>query len=428
VSRTGRLHWLSGRRSAAENWDAYEAPDGRPLLTLDHTARQWSTVKSWLLDLASELTASKTDDSTPPLGLDRVWARDDGRLLLLDFPAPGLDPARAPAPADLTPVQLLSSVASHALPRGSRSPLMPLSAHAMLTHWSRPAPPALVEARADLERVSVAQDRVSRARRALPIVLPAFPLVSMIAFMTLVAIPTMNRFFGPEPMQMLGLLEQLYNQNPPAGSRMADPEVRRAVEIYLAGHHGERLKDPEFWASPLMRAMNERLGAIARDVSARHPSVSAEELSRASVVLAPELERRRQKPEQNLLALSGLIINVVSALMLLLLLGISVLSSVIVPGGIFTRLLGHGVIRRNGTEIGRMLSLVRTLVAWAPVIAWLVYLAASPKVQGFVPVPPNPLLGMSLAVGAMAIGAALTIARPSRSPHDWLLGTWLVPR
>ncbi len=29
--RTGRLRWLTGRRSAEENWDAYEAPDGAPL-------------------------------------------------------------------------------------------------------------------------------------------------------------------------------------------------------------------------------------------------------------------------------------------------------------------------------------------------------------------------------------------------------------
>src|SRR5262245_2025475 len=30
VSRTGRLHWLTGRRSGTDNWDAFEAPDGQP--------------------------------------------------------------------------------------------------------------------------------------------------------------------------------------------------------------------------------------------------------------------------------------------------------------------------------------------------------------------------------------------------------------
>jgi hypothetical protein len=58
----------------------------------------------------------------------------------------------------------------------------------------------------------------------------------------------------------------------------------------------------------------------------------------------------------------------------------------------------------------------------------LVCLATSPKVQGFVPTPPNPLLGTVLTCGALAIGAIFTIVRPSQSPHDSLLGTRVVPR
>jgi hypothetical protein len=36
--------------------------------------------------------------------------------------------------------------------------------------------------------------------------------------------------------------------------------------------------------------------------------------------------------------------------------------------------------------------------------------------------------GARVTVAALGIGAALTIARPERGPHDWLLGTWFVPR
>jgi len=32
LSRPGRLHWLTGRRTGSDNWDAFEAPDGQPLL------------------------------------------------------------------------------------------------------------------------------------------------------------------------------------------------------------------------------------------------------------------------------------------------------------------------------------------------------------------------------------------------------------
>jgi hypothetical protein len=113
---------------------------------------------------------------------------------------------------------------------------------------------------------------------------------------------------------------------------------------------------------------------------------------------------------------------------LLLILLLSIVSSLIVPGGLFTRMLGHAVVTRNGDEVGRMLSLGRVLVAWAPAIAWLIYLASSPKVQGFVPMPPNPMLGASITLAALGIGAVFTIVRPERGPHDWLLGTWVVPR
>ena len=98
------------------------------------------------------------------------------------------------------------------------------------------------------------------------------------------------------------------------------------------------------------------------------------------------------------------------------------------PGGVFTRMLGHAVIRGDGREIGRFLSLARVLVAWAPAIAWLLYLASSPRVQGFVPTPPNPTLGALVTLAALGIGAVFTIARPEQGPHDWLLGTWVVPR
>ena len=51
LSRTGRLHWLTGRRAGIENWDAFEAPDGRPLVAaLRDGTPQWTTLKSWLLD------------------------------------------------------------------------------------------------------------------------------------------------------------------------------------------------------------------------------------------------------------------------------------------------------------------------------------------------------------------------------------------
>jgi eukaryotic-like serine/threonine-protein kinase len=441
LSRTGRLHWLTGRRNGSDNWDAFEAPDGQPLSTVLHDApAQWSTLKSWLLDLSGELVAATGDGSLPVLRLDRLWVRDDGRLVLLDFPAPRRGSGQAPdigreeaarASTDLSPVQLLSAVAERSTSASSgSSALMPLSARTLLRSWSSQQPPSLSDAHAELVRVAAGLDRVKRARRALPIVLASMPPVFIVTFTVLVMMPTMNRFFSPDATEMLDLLEMLYQPNPRPGSRLVDPSVRQAVETYVAGKHSARLRDTRFWNSQVIQqGIGQRLQPTADGVAARHPAVSPEELASATTTIAPELEQLRQRRgKQNFSDLAPIMVMISTAAPLLLLLLLSIVSSLIVPGGVFTRMLGHAVVTRRGTEIGRTLSLARVLVAWAPAIAWLLYLASSPRVQGFVPTPPSPMLGALVTLAALGIGAILTIARPERGPHDWLLGTWVVPR
>ena len=427
VSRTGRLHWLTGRRSATEAWDAFEAPDGYPLVTRPTT--EWAALKTWLIDLASELTAATQDGSLPVLRLDRIWIRDDGRLVLLDFPAPGLDPAaRQMASTDLGPVALLSAVARHGSTSTAASRRhMPLSARTMLEKWSDATPPTLDDVRADLVRVAALPDRVLRPRRALPIALGSLPTLFLVGFTSLVMLPAMSQMFNRDTNEMLAFLEMLRHPKPAAQSRAANPEVREAIEIYLVGRHGARLNSDDFWGGRIMQGLSPQYRPIARGVVERRPSVTPEELARAAEVLAPELKRRGERREE-ISDLSPIIIMAVTAIALLPVLLFSVLSSLLVPGGVFTRMLGHAVVKNDGREIGRTLSLVRVLVAWAPTITWLLYLAAWPRVQGFVPTPPNPLLGATLTVAAMAVGALLTIAKPARGPHDWLLGTRVVPR
>ena len=61
MSRPGRLYWLAGRRSATENWDAFEAPRGEPFLTAPPTS-DWRQVHRALSSLATELDASAHED------------------------------------------------------------------------------------------------------------------------------------------------------------------------------------------------------------------------------------------------------------------------------------------------------------------------------------------------------------------------------
>jgi hypothetical protein len=120
--------------------------------------------------------------------------------------------------------------------------------------------------------------------------------------------------------------------------------------------------------------------------------------------------------------------STITAAALALVLFVCVISSLVVPGGLVSRQVGLATVTRSGREITRVRSLMRTLVAGVPAIAWLVYLALSPRVQGFVPTPPNPITATLVTVGVFAVGLAWTIVRRTRGPHDLLTGTWVVPR
>jgi hypothetical protein len=361
-----------------------------------------------------------------------LWIRDDGRLVLLDFPAPS--GAEEPAPgsidaaANLSPMQLLSAVADRITRAAAgTTTVMPLSARALLRSWSRQIPASLSDAQRALIRVAAAPDRVHRTRRALPLMLAAIPPVFLIAVTLLVTLPMIDRFFGPDTREMLDLLEMLDQPSPP-GSRLVDPEVRQAVEIYVAGRHGDRLRDDSFWSTLPMQSQSASVRTARERIVARHPSVSAAALDQATTVIAPELEQRRtQDGGWSPLESGGAVVTAITAADLLLTVLLGIVSSLIVPGGLFMRMLGQAVVTREGREIGRTLSLARVLVAWSPAIAWFAYLALSPK-DGFFPTPPNPHIGVVLTLTALGIGAIVTIARPSRGPHDWLLGTWVVPR
>ena len=112
----------------------------------------------------------------------------------------------------------------------------------------------------------------------------------------------------------------------------------------------------------------------------------------------------------------------------LFVLGLSILSSLIVAGGFVTRAMGLAVVTRDGSEMNRLRSLTRLLVAWSPAIAWLIYLLASPKIQGYVPAAAAQVSLAAIALGIVALGAIWAIVKPGRGLHDRLVGTWVGPR
>jgi uncharacterized RDD family membrane protein YckC len=428
ISRVTRLHWLTGRRSATENWDAFEAPSGGPLLKRNEASMDWPAARIVLADLLHEFADALKEESLPPLGLDRLWMRADGRTVLLDFEAPSMMASPSSAPA--TPMELLAAVAGRVTMPGAvakdSAPRMPLSAFVLLRRWSHEAPRSLEEAQAQLREAAAAPERVSRWRRAVPIAMGIVPIL----FMGLMALALMQNqvlILTPEHREMIGLLMLLRTDAPPDRT-VRSPEYRLAIETYLAGQHGELLRNPTFWSSQMMQGGDmPALRRIASDIATRYPSVTTEALAQSKQTLQPILDGVR--PPQSLgVASAGVIeVNLMAAMGSLLVLFCSIVSSIVVPGGAATRMIGLAVVTRDGNQIGRLRSLARTLIAWAPILAWLVLLP-NPIVMGFGPASLVPVLASSLAFGAMIAGVVWTIAAADRGLHDRIAGTWVVPR
>jgi hypothetical protein len=65
----------------------------------------WRDLRPWLVDLSRDLEAAEAAGVVPVLSLDRLWILSSGRIMLLDFPAPGAPIADHPA-ADSVPAFL----------------------------------------------------------------------------------------------------------------------------------------------------------------------------------------------------------------------------------------------------------------------------------------------------------------------------------
>ena len=422
VSRAGRLRWLTGRRSPDENWDAFEAPTGGPLIARSSVAVEWPRLKSWLIDLVNELTASLRHGTLPPLGLEYLWVRDDGRLVLLDFRAPGVLPTDA---GELTPVGLVAAVVARCLPTWRREArTLRLSVRQLLERLSGSEPPSFEEVRSYFHQLMARPDHVERWRRAAPIVAAAAPTLCLL-LLFLLTLPAFAQFQRSEHMEMMHWINLLQRPDA-AGGRLRDPQIRDAVEKYVVGRYGELIRDERTWRLPMMQ-QPPFAGArtTATEIARRHTPVTQEELARVSELLAPHMPALGQ-PEAELLTMMPFVVPALAAFPLLMSLFATLVSSAAVPGGILLRGLGLAVVTDEGVEIGRLRSLARALVAWMPVMIWLVVEGAA-----FVGRPGAMFMQWQFPVvvlGTMAVGAAWTIVHPSRGLHDALVDTWVIPR
>jgi eukaryotic-like serine/threonine-protein kinase len=425
VSRVTRLHWLMGRRDHS-TWDAFDAPPGRPLLAM-HASIDWPMLRGWLTDLSEELAHLDQDESLSSVTLAHVWVRDDGHVTLLDFPYPITRADSTTVPVILKPMELLPAVANYVIARAPRAGLYPLSLSRRVEEWRQKLPSGVPSLREEVAALAHTPDQATSVRRALPVALTLVPIVAM-ALAALAAMPAMRTMRTFEHASMVWWLDALLA--PPTG-RLKNADIRDSAERYVAERFRASLSDEKFWttvtAQPVQQAARH---ALARQLLARYRP-DADRLDALTARLSPEIDRATTDSRfvaEHAGAFVALIASTVSAIVLVSMMIAHLVSAAAVPGGVVARAAGLAIVTSEGREASRLRSIGRALIAWSPVLAWCLYLAASPKTAEGVSLPHWPMLAALLTNGLLAVGAIATVLHPSRGPHDALAKVWVVPR
>jgi len=435
VARVGRLRWLQGNRAEADAWDAYEATPGAPFVNFLRAPQPWKSVRCWLLDVAEELAASARDGSLPAmLALNGVWINADGRAKLLDFPAPGAEALKQPVePLDTTrtdaPQVFVNQLAISALEGGAvsvddaraRAPdvPLPLAARNFLHEFRKTTDfGALIER---LNSLVHATPYVSRRRRLGLVAGCTLPAVFFAAFM-FVGMTFLQRWQDQNPeYEHLRRGLSRYNEQ-------REGATAPSMEIYIAGHFGDFIRDPRKWNSQLPMSLPAKWRRDAEKIVAAHPHPTAEEMQQAHAELALLLDERgyfksrrtsttsdrdKRIEEVTPYMMGGAMLGFAAAL--------SIFCALAFRGGPLLRLLGIGIVTSNGADASRLRMVWRACIAWSPILVGAVVFSL------LTPVVPRPaaVAGTALLVLVPVIFSAVL---RERSLQDRLAGTWLVPR
>jgi uncharacterized RDD family membrane protein YckC len=425
IVRPTRLRWLQGRRSASENWDAYDRPDGASLAEKRDGREPWETARIWLSDLADELHASLRDGTVPEaLSKAHVWITASGRAVLLDFPSPGCATESAHPMVNVEQVQAFLHDAAEA----AISPLMPVHARTFLTglHERRFEAPPIVAGnlRALVNRPATTEPR----RRA------------MSAFFVPLVLAAVLVLFGAILFQARREFDQNWTRENPGveSPRLAlevmtdltdeGDEHRPALTRYLARNYGMRIVGDPFWNGKETEALNS-LGLLIREAVEYYIVADLPRIAREPIPGSAEIEKNarletllqrqafRRNPWVWILSYTVLASAAVCV--------IGIFTALFFRTSLMLRLFGFAVVRHDGLPAERWRITGRAILAAAPVFLASVFLMRMDR-WSWDPERSFPVLGTGLLVTVSLFWLAGLAA--TRGPAEKLTGSWIVPR
>jgi eukaryotic-like serine/threonine-protein kinase len=476
LTRPTRLRWLASGRQDSQQWDAFMAPTGTsvPDWIAADGAQPWSEVRLILEQLSAELAAAVKEGTLPPvLSIDQVQVQANGQVHLLDWPlqseVPVADEIDGPVQGiSQRALALLAEVAVLTLEGQPREPgssrgrrpgvraVLPEYASDLLGRLVGPEWPfrgvkgfhaALVACRERPAEVTPGRRTaclaVSTAMVGLAVLSCMFPAGWAPGLMVIViqtiemevrkyalqdleegawresAIASLN----PNPLMRLRGIAQLQ-----ADLRLRD-NLRKQIEDL---DHERQARMGSNWL------MNQYIRAVEKEMEKQKTQGkspwSATGRSRPAGYFrwAANLQ-----PTQPSVSRQGtLIFGVMCGVMLVFWPPIWVFWAFLWRGGLSYRWLGLALARADGRPAARWQCAWRTLLVWTPPTAlWAASLALdvwwwssgrAPDSLVWVPWLASGLWWAGIAL--LPIYAVLAILFPRRSLHDWLAGTYVVPR
>ncbi len=455
LARPARLRWLTCGRDGERQWDAFVAPVGSPLADLVAGDRRlgWRETRLLLQQLAEELAAACADGTLPQtLTLEQVWVGPSAQAQLLDFPLKTAQPPAAVDGEDAAEtaqeraLALLRQVAVLALesrprtpggpPRSMRAPLPPHAGRILDCLLGVQEPYTQVEQlQADLAGTRTLPAEVTVAHRAahlavltailsLGLVSMFLPGFSYVALYDALAVRALPEYIALDRKAVAvagdpGELERMLADLPPerAAELRGANDLQALVQNRLEDdvEHQNRSRQALGWvANYLELDPSAKVDELLRTMQLDPRQKQVEDFYRAA-------SRARGSKEEADAALHENTLGTISAAIAVWPL-LWVLWALVFRGGFSYSLMGIALVRGDGRRPARWQCGLRALLVWAP-LALLLTLSAWLESRSGVS-------GMLWWSAAALLGGyvALALVFPSRSVHDQLAGTRLVPR
>jgi hypothetical protein len=460
LGRVTRLRWLAAGHAGSWQWDAFLAPPGCSLLEAVTRFGKftWTEARPVLEDLTDELVAAQEEGRLPvQLSLDQVWLQPHGRVVLLDFVLQDSEPILIEDPEPLTELDLLAGAISSRETfdwrRNRRSELNLLAEAALLMLEGSPrtaAEPGPVRAplpehasqfltrlfvepqpyrqpqefQADLLATQDRPTEVRRSRRAAHLALLGFfLLVGIGLFVT-------PLFMSARVQYVRGLASHIdETEKTLAGLELLKED--EPLRARLRQNRADTQAEQDAWKETLswleQQQLNIKGPVIIGATSQQKPNLQG--LRNYSDWLLTRDVRTEVKGEPMAL-MSLLMVSIWPAFW--------IVWAFLTRGGFGYGLTGLRLVRTDGRNAARWQCLARALLFWLPVLALLMgsigvdywfWSLQDPHVGGVLAWLPRLATALWLAgFLALAVYSALALQSPTRSLHDRLVGTCLVPR